>query len=320
MPYLTGIAVAANKDEHLELVAISGREGPEGLVSPGRVWHARQTASGDWTGWESLGQPGGGVSRGRPTIACAADGRFRTVVIADDGGVWLRSQIAPNSQDWIAWQSLDRPGGQNATGTPVLGQNKDGRLEVFVVRGSDQTVWHAQQEPERAWSAWESLDKPSGGAAGKGALAVAQSADGRLEFFMGFQEGSTQAVWHRWQRQEGGWSDWASLGAPTVSGAELTPGKPVVARAPDGHLYLFTVASDGAVWHRQQSPAASGGWKNWHKIGPGLVEVEQVGVGIDTQVVGHDALLLVATSREYRLWQMRLTAADPHWSSFGTSS
>jgi hypothetical protein len=56
MPYVTGIGLAANQDGRLELLAHIGPNGPCGL--PGGVWHAWQTApNGDWTVWDSLGQP-----------------------------------------------------------------------------------------------------------------------------------------------------------------------------------------------------------------------------------------------------------------------
>src|SRR3989442_4408325 len=95
MPHLTGIALAANQDGRLELVAISGREGNPDLA--GAVWHAWQKSpSGDWTGWDSLGQPGSGVSGNAPAVARNADGCLEAVGLADDGAPVHPAQTAPN--------------------------------------------------------------------------------------------------------------------------------------------------------------------------------------------------------------------------------
>jgi hypothetical protein len=317
MPHVTGIALAANQDGCLELVAISGREGPAAL--PGGVWHARQTApNGDWTGWDSLGQPDSGVSSNAPAVARNADDCLEAVVIADDGTVWHRAQTAPNGLAWSEWRSLARPGGEKATATPVLAQNKDGRLELFVVRYNDETVWHASQQAETGWSGWDSLDKPSGGISLEpNAITVARNVDGRLELFA--TDG--QAMWHRFQRQDGGWSQWHPLGTPETPGVHIRPGVPVVARAGSGRLHLFTVGSDGAIWFRRQSPTAEGGWVVWWTMGRSWFY--EVGAGVDAA----GRLMLVTTSQEHRLWQQAQVhpeAAFPagwrQWSSFGTSS
>ena len=54
MPKLTGVALAANQDGRLELVATTGEDETES----GDVFHAwQETPGGDWSGWRRLGQP-----------------------------------------------------------------------------------------------------------------------------------------------------------------------------------------------------------------------------------------------------------------------
>jgi hypothetical protein len=317
MKNLTGIALAPNQDGRLELVAVSG---PEGSPEPaGAVWHAWQKyPNGDWTGWDSLGQPGSGISGGAPAVARNSNGCLAAVVIADDGTVWHRAQTALNGPGWSEWRSLGPPGGKEAAGTPVLAQNKVGSLEAFVVRKSDTTVWHASDHHETGWSGWDSLDKPSSGVSlDPNAIAVASNADGRLELFVT----DSRAMWHLWQRQQGGWSHWAPLGTPEPGGVPIKPGVPVVARPGSGQLHLFTAASDGAVWFRNQHDTEPGGWVEWRTMGRSLFN--EVGVGVD----GGGRLILVTTSRENRLWQRGQRIPDAafppgwrDWSSSGTSS
>jgi len=60
-------------------------------------------------------------------------------------------QTAPNS-GWSGWASL---GGWIDELT--VGQNADGRMEVFA-RGSDHALWHNwQTAPNSGWSGWASL-------------------------------------------------------------------------------------------------------------------------------------------------------------------
>jgi hypothetical protein len=324
MAQVTGIALAANQDGRLELVAITGRGS---MGAPGGVWHARQIApNGDWTGWDSLGQPPGGVSSHAPAAARHANGCLEAVVISDDGSVWHRGQITPNGDAWSAWQPLDRPGGQAATATPVLAQNQNGHLEVFVVQGDDnpsnrKTIWHTWQQAGAGWSGWHSLDQP--GSSAYDAIAVARNTDGRLELFADerSQQGNRKAIWHRRQDPTGpgGWSPWSSLGAPPEP---VRPGAPVLALSSNGHLLLFTVASDGSVWFRRKLPTGAGGWTQWTTMGRNWFLQMAVGMDVGGEAAGR--LVLVANSQEHRLWhqeQLHSSGFDWFgWSSFGTSS
>ena len=56
-------------------------------------------------------------------------------------------QTAPNN-GWSTWSTR---GGAFA-GAPVLGTNRDGRLEVFV-KGTDCALWHTwQTAPNNGWA------------------------------------------------------------------------------------------------------------------------------------------------------------------------
>jgi hypothetical protein len=77
MPKITGIAVAPNQNERLELVAVSVCDG-----SPDVVWHASQiNPRGEWAGWEPLGEPGGASCK-EPAVALDRDGHLQAVVVA----------------------------------------------------------------------------------------------------------------------------------------------------------------------------------------------------------------------------------------------
>ena len=86
----------------------------------------------------------------------------------------------------------------------AVGENADGRLEVFAV-AQYNALWHKWQlTPGGAWSGWNSL-----GGASELSPAVGRNADGRLEIFA---LGPGKEVLHNWQTSPGGgWSGWNSL-------------------------------------------------------------------------------------------------------------
>jgi hypothetical protein len=159
MSLVTGIALDANQDRLLELVATS----LDKAGGPDALWHAWQTPTGDWTGWHQFGRPGEPAGYNPPTIARTGDGYLQIVVITTiEATVWHRRQTVRND-GWSPWQSLGRPGGdkpKSSPGVPVLGVNSAGRLEVFVV--VEDQVWHAAQQPGSTWSAWSSMGQPGG--------------------------------------------------------------------------------------------------------------------------------------------------------------
>lgn len=205
-----------------------------------------------------------------------------------------------------------------------LARNKDGRLEIFVVRESTQdgqtTIWHAWQDPDGEWSTWISLKRPGSGANPDG-IAVAANSAGRLELFV--TETNQHAIWHRWQdpAAPGGWSPWTSLGAPTM---EILPSAPVLARMGDGHVLLFTVATNKTVWFHRKSATAASDWTHWEPVVGIGTWYERAGVGINVGAEAAGRLLVVATSQENRLWHTQQQSASDFrfegWESFGSST
>src|SRR5260370_6817731 len=81
---------------------------------------------------------------------------------------------------------------------PSLGQNQDGRLEVFAIgndgfSGTDATHDWQTAAGITQWSGFSSLGNPPPGTVSP---QVAQNQDGRLEVFVVGLDG---AVWHVWQ-------------------------------------------------------------------------------------------------------------------------
>jgi len=144
---VTGVALGANQDGRLELVATTGEDEGE----PGDVWHAwQETPGGDWSGWHLLGPAGEIVFHGPPAVAGHADGRLHVAATGFDRRVWEIDQTAPDN-GWSGWVVLREA--DLEFGRPVLARNDDGRLEVFAV--ADQGGW-------AVWHAWQATPAASG--------------------------------------------------------------------------------------------------------------------------------------------------------------
>ena len=170
---------------------------------------------------------------------------------------WYDDWFAIGSPGETQWTSL----GGAWTRVPVVAQNKDGRLELFVVGDDGHLHVLAQGAPNGGWwERWVDLGAgPPGGLPGDPVLA--RNLDGRLEVFVRGGDGRVQ---HRWQKTAGGalTRNWASLGGALARG-------PAVARNRDGRLELFGLAGDGDVWRLAQNEANGSWWAEWERVGEG---------------------------------------------------
>jgi hypothetical protein len=136
---------------------------------------------------------------------------------------------------------------------------------------------------------------------------VAPNADGRLELFTVAGDGS---VWHRWQQAPGRrtWAAWSSLERPSGRAC----GGLALAVDRDGHLALFAVASDGAVWHRRQR--APGGWSAWDSLERQVDGFDELAVGANAD--GRLVLAAIAPSPKKPTVWFREEAVAGGWSQW----
>jgi hypothetical protein len=140
---------------------------------------------------------------GIPIVVSNADGRLEVFDVGSDEALWHTWQLAPNGA-WSEWASLgSTPLVAGGPAEPVVGKNKDGRLEIFVTDAS-AVLWHSWQLAlNGTWSGWASLGKLPELQPGPDTVIpspVVENADGRLEVFL---PGKT-TFWHIWQLSPGG--------------------------------------------------------------------------------------------------------------------
>lgn len=180
---------------------------------------------------------------------------------------------------------------------PVVGNDQDGRLEVFA-RGTDGALWHIwQTAPNNGWSGWASR-----GGIIQGPIALGRNADGRLEVFV---RGGDNALWHKWQTApNNGWSGWASLGGGMGSRVGITNNA-------DGRLEVFVRGTDGVLYHIWQT-APNNGWSGWGSLGGVIQGAPSAARNADGRI---EVFAKGMDNALYHIWQ---TAPNNGWSGWGS--
>ena len=182
----------------------------------------------------------------------------------------------------------------------AVGQDADGRLEVFAVEVGSQRVKHLwQTNRDGGWTRWSDLDGVS--VAG---LTVATNADGRMELFG--VDGDHHLV-HCWQRQinaSGEWSEWAGLGGDILPGLG-------VGLNDNGRLGVFAVgATNGAVQRIVQTSAGdSAHWQPWTNFGGNI----RPGIAVGQNADGRLEIFAVKNSGSTLQHRFQLKPHEDNW-------
>jgi hypothetical protein len=225
--------VNRNQDGRLEVFTIG---------NDGNVYSMPQASPNDgWGSWVNFGKPPG---RSISSLAMGhdQDGRMFFFVLGDDQAIYFRWQSAINDGWDPDWWGMGKPTGVNLF-APAVGDNPDGRQEIFTI-GDDGNLWHINQvAPNAGWSAWSSLGKPPSGLKAYRQPVVGYNQDGTMEVIAPSYDFN---FWHIGQTAPGdGWSGWASLGQPSVG---LLDEDPAAGQQQNGRLMVFASGKDGAIW------------------------------------------------------------------------
>jgi hypothetical protein len=216
---------------------------------------------------------------------------------------------------WVGWSSL---AGSAVAGGPQVGQQQDGRLDVFVLEPGpiDYELSHNTQDPgaPSGWTGWTNLGAPPGQA--MSALTVGSNSDGRLQIFTRVGLMSTGVVWTLSQTAANGagWGTWSNIGSPPGGvSAHL------LARAlnADGRLEVFALGQGANVWHSWQSAPSGASWSAWDGLGnpPGesIIRIA-VGRNVDGRL---EVFGLSSNGAIWNCWQAAPGGSWSAWNSLG---
>ena len=225
----------------------------------GDLWTAQQSAWGcGWGTWKNLGN---GQPIARIEIASNADGRLQAFAIGCDSNLWTAWQQTLGG-NWSSWWRLGSSA--LAISTLAVGQNQDGRLEVFAIPQAAQDIQHMWQlAPNQGWSDWTDW-----GDAGALDLAVALDSNGCLALAGIYPAGEPATVTTQ-THPNGPWGPPPPVGMPySVHPIQLS--NPWLARNADGHLELFALTQFGSnIYHTWESQGVwTGDWAEFVNPGP----------------------------------------------------
>ncbi len=257
------LAVVTNQDNTLQ-VFMPANSGTGTHV----FYNQQKTPGGAWRGWVDMGSSSAGLKNLQ--AAQNADGSLSVFGLDSSGRLWTATEVAPGVQ-WSNWTPLPVVSGGINPGY-VVGQNLNGRLEIFGVDGSaNPQVQHVWQTSSNVWnSSWAPLGTPNGQIL-QPQIQVARNINGDLTVFAVDQSGGASGqLWEIAQNSPGGgWSSsWTAL--PTkASGTTimLNPGFAVGQNA-SGAFEVFAVATDGNVYHVWTTTTSGTSWNSgWSNLG-----------------------------------------------------
>ena len=221
------LAVGVNADGRVQVFGVD-------LDSSEVMTASQLSVDGEFSGWESLGNPTGPEAHntGQPAVGSNADGRLQVFVKNSGGGISTKWQLSPNGT-FSEWADLG--GGPDIQGVPACLTRPDGRMELFATTRTQILGW-SQTAPNDTWDTVTELttDTPTS------SPTVARNADGRSQVFWRGAHGEAHTIY---TLLTGDWSGLTNLGGPGGTGelaavsADTTEGRIVLlGRDPAGGL------------------------------------------------------------------------------------
>jgi hypothetical protein len=194
-----------------------------------------------------------------PVLAPSQDGRLELFVVGLDGNLYHRWQ-GTNLQ-WSGWFSHGHPPGGPLTfatlkGLLAITPRPDGLLELLAWDELFNLYRIVQTAINNGWSDWEWLGMPSWVLkdAASGNPVVTLNGNGDIELFTTSGEGDSK-LYRRIESLSTGWSAWVPFSDPP--GVRLGD-SPAAASSEDGRVELFSVASDGSLYHTWETGNGAG--------------------------------------------------------------
>jgi hypothetical protein len=151
--FQTYVTAASNPEAGMQVFAVD--------TSNSAIWtNYQSTPGGSWSGWESLGNVGGGVTI-QPGFICGrnANGMQQFFGVGTNGSLYTKYQTS--SSAWSsAWTNLGQVSGQPLYSYLVANNSADGRILVMgVSKASPYDIygtWESYPNTYTTWNSWQS--------------------------------------------------------------------------------------------------------------------------------------------------------------------
>jgi hypothetical protein len=232
------------------------------------------SASIQWSGQTPFPQSGPQESARLVTVGKNLDGRLEIFYVGTNGQLYHNWQLTPAS--YRASASLNSWQGETAfpaKGSPknkaqyiAVGQNQDGRLEIFYVGANNRLHHNWQTQPANqpagaplnSWAGESSFPVKGSHKDSAKQIAVGLNAAGRLEIFY---VGTDNHLFHNWQVTVPNWQDVSTVNMWAGEDRLMTAKNVTqiaVASDQDALLELMYIGSDKQLYHNAQITAATG--------------------------------------------------------------
>lgn len=233
-----------------------------------------------WSTWQVLGDGTAVIPFSEFVVGQNLDGQIEVFAKSDQLEIWHIRQTGVKDK-WNNWQIFWSPQGNvvSLDKSLAVGHNKEGRLVLFVLDGTDYLWQRSQTPPNNVWSNWMPFKKlPDKNIENivKVIDRVGENKDGRMELFAisgYFHHGWYDTIWHTWQNDTtNAWSDWTPFPKATTSESSQFVRPLTVAKNKDDRLELFTLSIDlkdtkpwNRIYHIAQD-SSSGEWTQWKQF------------------------------------------------------
>ncbi len=271
------IADAANKE-----MFVTGGDG--------KVYHNYIDPTNGPVGWSSLGGPAAGIF-GSVRNGTNYLGNQELFVRSTDGLVYHLFSTPGVGSGWRGWDPLGAPG-FGIRGDVVEGTNYLKNQELYVL-GKDGDVYHKFSTPGvgTGWSGWDTLSHPAGVTV-VGDVQIGTNYLCNQELYVTGTDGNT---YHKFSTPGigTGWSEWDSLSKPAVG----VSGPVATGENFASNQELFSIGSDGQVYHDYSTPGIGSGWSGWGSLGAPPGTMTSTSVIVDTYPI--ETLTVTTSSGSY---------------------
>ncbi|POX55315.1 hypothetical protein C3489_11020 [Streptomyces sp. Ru71] len=231
------------------------------------------SAGGSWSDWASFAPANAASSF---AVGTHADGRMDVFAVQTNGGVTHIAETEP-SRGWGEWTGLADAGAANtalsagASSNIAVANQKDGRLNVFIVQSNGGVSRNYETSVNGSWSGWKNF--ASAGAVLAAApragvtpisgsnISVGAHDDGRLDVVILQSNGGVARAYET--SPGGSFSGWEVLAdAGSAASVEATSHS-------DGRFDIFVTQTSGGISRNYEtSPGGSlSGWKGFAPAG-----------------------------------------------------